>query len=120
MAKRSLILSVVVALITLASSGPVCAQNLDITITPSLAWVDNDPGPGVIANYSYGDVALGAFETATFSFDSIGSSEVSIYLIGLQNTVEYRPDPSFTMPWQWDNDLHAYVLGTYCLGGFLL
>ena len=117
MKKRSLILSVVVALIALASSGPVCAQDLDITITPSLVWVDNDPGPGLIANYSYGDVALGASETATFSFDSIGTSEVSVYLIGLQNTATYS-DPSFTMPWLWDDDLLKYVLGTYCLGDF--
>lgn len=124
MKKRSHILSVVVALIALASSVPVCAQDLDITINPSLVWVDNDPGFGIklIADYSYGEVALGASETTAFSFDSIGSSEVTLYLIGLQNTATYTPaDPSYTSPsWSWDDDLNEYVPipGTYCLGDF--
>jgi len=76
--------------IALSATGPVHAQNLDIS-NPSMVW---DGGEG---SYDFGDVALGESMTATFRFESIGSSEVSLYLLQLTDNPN-SPSPPYNPP----------------------
>jgi hypothetical protein len=78
---------------------PVSAQDLEIS-NPSLVWFPHPSPEGwVAASYNYGDVVLGESKTATFRLDSIGSSEVAVYLIWLTDTAPYTyPDPCANPP----------------------
>jgi len=96
------IVAVIVCGVALSSTGVVHAQNLDIS-NPSMVW------DGWEGSYDFGDVALGESMTATFRFESIGSSEVSVYLMGITGT------PTSVPPYANPDDP---IDPTYCFGSF--
>ena len=65
-----------------------------ISILATLPWCGEDAGEG---SYDFGDVALGESMTATFRFESIGSSGVSLYLLQLTDTPT-SPGPPYYPP----------------------
>ncbi len=76
---RALPLLILLCGIVLCSTAVVRAQ--DLTISP-MGW-------------DYGDVLVGTSEKLTFDLLSVGSSEVSVYLIGLEETPYLDPPYAF-------------------------
>jgi len=97
--------------IALSTVGVVHAQDLDIS-DPYLEWTYQSPPGHWLASYDFGDVALGESETATFRFESIGSSAVRIYILWLtsSNTPPYDPIANPDDP----------INPTNCLGSFCI
>ena len=89
---KKLPLLIILCGIAISATGLVQAQNLTIS-DPTLEWTRDPDFPYTFlgASYDYGDVVLGESKTATFHLDSTASSEVSIYLITLDDTK--RPEP---------------------------
>ena len=87
--------------IALSVTGIVHAEDLEIS---------NPSWDGWEGSYDFGDVALGESETATFRFESIGSSAVRIYILWLtsSNTPPYDPIANPDDP----------INPTNCLGSF--
>lgn len=91
------IVAVIVCGIALSAAGIVHAQNLDIS-NPSMEWYWNETEHDWEASYDFGDVALGESKTATFLLESIGSSEVAVYLLQLTDTPTTSPGPPYFPP----------------------
>ena len=88
-----IIVSILVCGIALITTGLIHAEDLEISPM----------------SYDYGDVALGESRTATFLFESQGSSDVSVYLLRLNETTAH--DSPYADPSPPGN-------GMYCLGSF--
>jgi hypothetical protein len=103
-----IIVGILVCGIALSATGPVHAQDLGIS-SPSLEWEWNETDREWLGRYNYGDVVLGEPRTATFRFESIGSSDVSVYLTWLKDTP--TTSPPYASP---SLDPYSYCWGSFC------
>lgn len=111
--KKSIGLSLIV-LVCCILIVPVSAQDLGISTPPlEWMWIPGHPIPPVAATYDYGDVVLGESKTTTFTLNSPGSSDVSVYLLCLSTSAEPLHTPESCIPYCGSNPC-TYCLESYC------